>query len=124
MPLSPLEKLNKQKRTAVNRVCNRLKMDFQFGAIKTWRDIYKGTGYDDQYIAATFPDQQQLNSPVTIVEVTKWCGTLISDLERSLNNGQATPTENVEKDGETIQRSMGQVSEKEEGTREAPKESH
>lgn len=81
---SQIEKLNKQKRSIINKTCNRLRMDFSFGHIKTWQDIYRITGYDTEYISRTFETEQPKQS-VTIADINSWCKKLHDELESSIS---------------------------------------
>ena len=75
-----IEKAERKQRQAVLGLTNRLKMQFSFGTIKTWRDCYKFTGYDDAYIATNFTPEQ-CSKPIDFSELKVWCAKLLTDLD-------------------------------------------
>lgn len=88
-----LKAQNKQ-RLAIKGITNRLLAQFSFKNVKTWKDVYTYTSYDDAYIAANFTIEQ-CEKPVTIVEVRAWCKKLADDLEEHIRK-QNEPEQKVE----------------------------
>jgi DNA replication protein DnaC len=81
--IKALVKLERQQRQVILGITNKLKSQYSFGNIKTWKDCYHVTGYDDAYIAANFT-VEQCAKPIDRVELGVWCDKLTNDLENKL----------------------------------------
>lgn len=74
-------KAEKKQRDTVKRTINGLLSQFSFKNIKTWQDVYKRTGYSDEYISANFSAEKR-SEAVNLANLQVWCKQLTDNLEK------------------------------------------
>src|ERR1700722_1315759 len=77
------KKADSKQREVVKGIGNRLLSQYSFQNIKTWNDIYKFTGFSDDYVRATFKPEDVIK-PVSLQDVKNWIKKLTDDVENKI----------------------------------------
>lgn len=93
IPLTPEEKLQKKQKDQLHALCNRIMSAFNFKTIKTWHDVYKMEGLDDNSIAATYPLKRSM--PILLPELKTHLDSLKSNLEHKIKQRSEAPVMEV-----------------------------
>lgn len=88
--------LQKRQRLVVKGTCNRLISQFSLRTVRTWEDVYRLVGYNNEYIRA----QSNSKSQITIAELRAYCKKMEEDFENKIKaeNEQQIQTEVVRPD--------------------------
>ncbi len=80
MTLKEQQAIEKRQRLAIERTCNYLLSRFSLKEIKVWGDVYRVSGYNDNWIKS----QPNANSTLTYPELKQYCEKFRENFEQQL----------------------------------------